>query len=68
MQPFLRVCEVCADLDEAILCESDKCHWHCGNEHPSNGNEAANEDKEAQQTNARNLKQPHAQHRQRCVG
>lgn len=56
-----------AYLEEAILSECHKCNGHCRNDDASNGDEAADEDKQAQQTNARDLQNPHAQHRQGSV-
>ena len=55
-------------LEEAILSQRHKSNGCCGDEHTSNGDEAADEDKQAQQANPRDVQYPHAQHCQGSVG
>lgn len=55
-------------LEEAILSQCHKSNGRCGDEHAGNGDEAADEDKQAQQANARDLQYPHAQDCQCSVG
>lgn len=47
-------------LQKAILSQSHESNRCCGDEDSCNGNEAADEDKETQEANARNLENPHA--------
>ena len=54
-------------LDEAILSEGNKGNGCCGDEHASYWDEAADEDKQAQQANPWDLQKPHAQRCQGCV-